>query len=257
MKKAFTLAEVLKQYAFTLAEVLITLGIIGVVAAMTIPTLVNSYQEKQYVTGLQKFNSALQQAVLLWKNDIDCTDDAYTCLTAQNLSDNTIANFDQIAKFMRISQSTSADPNTVDWLPDNILDYYGNTATSNYGNVSHFGLSSGAFLLNDGTTFSMDVDTNGFAILADVNGKKPPNRIGKDIFFLTIGKIKGKDIYYFTQWSNNATGLCTMEASATSCDPNNVDPTVGTGASPTAYVILNNKLPDFKKLSQSVAGFKP
>lgn len=40
--------------AFTLAEVLITLGIIGVVAALTIPTLVNNYRKKQFETGLKK-----------------------------------------------------------------------------------------------------------------------------------------------------------------------------------------------------------
>lgn len=34
--------------AFTLAEVLITLAVIGIVAAMTIPTLINNYQKKDY-----------------------------------------------------------------------------------------------------------------------------------------------------------------------------------------------------------------
>ncbi len=48
--------------AFTLAEVLITLGVIGVVAAMTIPTLVNSYHEKQRITQLKKAYSVLNQA---------------------------------------------------------------------------------------------------------------------------------------------------------------------------------------------------
>ena len=68
---AFTLAEVFSPYynsprkvAFTLAEVLITLGIIGVVAAMTLPTLVANYKEKQRVTQLKKSYSILQQAYL-------------------------------------------------------------------------------------------------------------------------------------------------------------------------------------------------
>lgn len=45
----------LQKKAFTLAEVLITLGIIGVVAAMTLPTLVGEYQKKQTATQLKKF----------------------------------------------------------------------------------------------------------------------------------------------------------------------------------------------------------
>ncbi len=70
-RAAFTLAEVFSPYylsprraAFTLAEVLITLGIIGVVAAMTLPSLVANYKEKQRVTQLKKSYSVLQQAFL-------------------------------------------------------------------------------------------------------------------------------------------------------------------------------------------------
>ena len=44
---------------FTLAEVLITLGIIGVVAAMTMPTLMNSTQGAQYKAAYKKALSAL------------------------------------------------------------------------------------------------------------------------------------------------------------------------------------------------------
>ena len=61
MKKfGFTLAEVFhptgmsKRIAFTLAEVLITLGIIGVVAALTIPTLIQKYEKQVYITQLKK-----------------------------------------------------------------------------------------------------------------------------------------------------------------------------------------------------------
>ena len=43
-----------KKAAFTLAEVLITLGIIGIVAAMTIPTLVSNYQKKVLKTQFTK-----------------------------------------------------------------------------------------------------------------------------------------------------------------------------------------------------------
>ena len=52
-----------KKSAFTLAEVLITLGIIGVVAAMTITTLLAKYQEKQTVTKLKQTYSILSQAI--------------------------------------------------------------------------------------------------------------------------------------------------------------------------------------------------
>ena len=52
-----------KKAAFTLAEVLITLGIIGIVAAMTIPTLVQNYKKKVVETKLVNFYSVMNNAV--------------------------------------------------------------------------------------------------------------------------------------------------------------------------------------------------
>ena len=49
---------IFQHTAFTLAEVLVTLGIIGVVAAMTLPALVQNYKEKATVTQLKKVYSA-------------------------------------------------------------------------------------------------------------------------------------------------------------------------------------------------------
>ena len=49
--------------AFTLAEVLITLGIIGVVAAMTLPTLVQNHKKQTIETRLAKFYSTINQAI--------------------------------------------------------------------------------------------------------------------------------------------------------------------------------------------------
>ena len=55
--------------AFTLAEVLITLGIIGIVAAMTLPTLIGKYQKKQTVTQLKKAYTEISQ--LLKMSELD------------------------------------------------------------------------------------------------------------------------------------------------------------------------------------------
>ena len=54
-----------KRFGFTLAEVLITLGIIGVVAAMTMPTLMNQTNGAQYKAAYKKALSALAQGVTL------------------------------------------------------------------------------------------------------------------------------------------------------------------------------------------------
>ncbi len=54
-----------RQKGFTLAEVLITLGIIGIVAAMTLPSIVGNYKKKEIITRIKKFDSMMSQAVLL------------------------------------------------------------------------------------------------------------------------------------------------------------------------------------------------
>ena len=61
----FTTHNSLKRPAFTLAEVLITLGIIGVVAAMTIPTLMANHRKKVVETKLEKIYSVMNQAINL------------------------------------------------------------------------------------------------------------------------------------------------------------------------------------------------
>lgn len=58
-----------KFKAFTLAEVLVTLGIIGVVSAMTVPTLMQNYQRQSYVTQLHKIYNEFGQAAERYKAD--------------------------------------------------------------------------------------------------------------------------------------------------------------------------------------------
>ncbi len=65
--------------AFTLAEVLITLTIIGVIAAMTIPTLASKYQKHVYVVGLKKAYAELAQAFKMIPLAEDCAAGDYSC----------------------------------------------------------------------------------------------------------------------------------------------------------------------------------
>lgn len=62
---------------FTLAEVLITLGIIGVVAALTMPTLIANYQKTAIKSQFKKSYSVLQQALLKAQADLDYQPECY------------------------------------------------------------------------------------------------------------------------------------------------------------------------------------
>ncbi len=94
----------LKRAAFTLAEVLIALGVIGIVAAMTIPNLVQSYKKKVVETRLVKFYSTINQAISLaeidygnktgWMvDDVDVLWDKYLKPYMKYTKEETINNF--------------------------------------------------------------------------------------------------------------------------------------------------------------------
>ena len=77
-KVAFTLAECAthvalsnnsRKMAFTLAEVLITLGIIGVVAALTLPSLIQEHKKHDTELRLEKFYSVINQAIIMAEAD--------------------------------------------------------------------------------------------------------------------------------------------------------------------------------------------
>ena len=164
--------------AFTLAEVLITLGIIGVVASLTIPTLVNNYRKKQFETGLKKEYSVLLQALDMYKQDNE------TPLKKED-TDQLHAEFkNKIKPYLKI---------LVDCRDDQAGGYKGQcvqdkkytykTYSSNIAKEDLF--DDGQIILNDGSHLLFENMGNGYNVFVsiDVNGyKKLPNKWGEDVF---------------------------------------------------------------------------
>jgi prepilin-type N-terminal cleavage/methylation domain-containing protein len=71
----------IKRFAFTLAEVLIVLGVVGVVAEMTIPTVYMNAEKQSAVAKLQKFYSVMSQAIDLSEIDHGDAINWDTCAT--------------------------------------------------------------------------------------------------------------------------------------------------------------------------------
>ena len=72
--KNFLLTE--KFTAFTLAEVIITIGIIGIVAAMTLPSVITNYRIKQHEAAFKRADALIQQAI---KVDVVHEGQTYHC----------------------------------------------------------------------------------------------------------------------------------------------------------------------------------
>ena len=87
-----------KLKAFTLAEVLITLGIIGLVAALTLPTVMGNYKKKVVVTKMEKFYTTMNQAVKL--SSVENGDTVYWSVEGENLYLNPDATMDWYNKYL-------------------------------------------------------------------------------------------------------------------------------------------------------------
>lgn len=259
--------------AFTLAEVLITLGIIGVVAALTMPSLVNDHRNKQYVVAFKKLYSNFSNAIIMFKADQGCDGiDISTCIEGMGYGDNNCSAFAEVAKKMKYVKMAPDGANAAGWVADASYNYYGDKVSNGYGMVNSTGI--GCFYgLPDGMVLNVDVDTNGFKVFVDTNGRKGPNRMGKDVHTFTVGcgsasadKVAaciatGKDIFPFVHESfpsQITKGLCTMGSFLDdTCDQDNMFPNVSGGASPSAYILINDKLPDYREIASRVSGFKP
>ena len=189
-RNAFTLAEgathVVMSHnigrdAFTLAEVLVTLGVIGVVSALTIPTLVGNYQKKTYITKLNKVYSGIQQAAVKYKNDKNAVNLREAGLTSQA----------EIKNFLQNNFKVVADCGSVVKEPCFSASYNDLNGGSHDTNDSWGAASS--VLLADGTGIIVDypayytqtvdgVTSYHGHMIIDVNGPQGPNIGGRDIF---------------------------------------------------------------------------
>ena len=170
-----------KRYGFTLAEVLITLGIIGVVAAMTMPTLMNSTQGAQYKAAYKKALSALSQAVVL---NVALDDYNFADLDADNY---TLT--DMLSSRMNVVRTETGSNN----IKNGDKDYKVTTTTGTHEGTQgvEIAATNTTLFFNDGIMFSFPTEakncskdnTTGSTTpcygFIDVNGVKAPNKMVK------------------------------------------------------------------------------
>ena len=156
---------------FTLAEVLITLGIIGVVAALTMPSLIQNYKRKEATARLKKFYSTMSQAVMLAEIE-------------QGL---------KVYEWPDISRRyDESDASEVTQMDDDAYNYWNKYFAKH---VKSLKIEKGAYngdthnatavYFADGSkvTFHLGQCVD---LLFDVNGDKKPNELGRDQFKFLI-----------------------------------------------------------------------
>ena len=185
--------------AFTLAEVLITLGIIGVVAAMTMPSLITAKQEKATISTIKKNYSIFANALLMAQND---NGELYTWGITKdadglNLVSSNLKPYLKIIEDCGVGEKSDCAPG------DNgkFKDLTGRKRTEDFSSSDYY-----SFRLNDGTAVAIQLKTKAECISSesncmnfyiDTNGKKYPNTLGKDIFYFNgygNGKLRAAGI---------------------------------------------------------------
>lgn len=183
------------KHSFTLAEVLITLGIIGIVAAMTLPALITNYQKKVSATRLEQTYSMLSQAFLLAQKDHediqywnfgggqDATNGGNFKTATTTFTETYLLPYLKGATslgFMTLSQAGYKKSFTA---------LNGNSLTN--GNLTLADMNYLIDLPNGVTLFlrcnnNSSVTISQIVIYADINSKAKPNMFGRDAFAFTI-----------------------------------------------------------------------
>ena len=148
--------------AFTLAEVLITLGIIGVVAAMTMPSLMQNYKRQQATARIKKFVSVINQALISAENDLGAREDWV------------------------IGEMSNSD-SAYNFLNTYIKPYI---KSADIEKRTLFGMNMATLRFVDGSQMSVKIGAC-YDIWYDINGEKGPNEKGKDIFVFILCKNGG------------------------------------------------------------------
>ncbi len=184
----------MKKYGFTLSEVLITLGIIGIVAAVTMPSLIQNKNDKETVNRLKKVYSSLSQAYLMLSAEygdptnwgIIFANGGTPDIPTEEGTKSSVNLANLFAKHMNIIKNCGAEEGC--FSPDSSV---------------YKRRDVGKILLNDGTALGF-AGLNGECtknrgntkhlsavcawIIVDTNGSRRPNQYGVDIFEFSLTK---------------------------------------------------------------------
>ncbi len=172
---------------FTLAEVLITLGIIGVVAAMTLPDLKLKMDASANITSLKKFYTEFSNATNLLISEYGEPD---SWGLVDNDAESSAAVLDMYKKRLNMTRICLEGDTSCFAFP--VYTYKGVVKITE-NEYSSWQLKS--FVLNNGTTVFFDVNNGNFSVFFDVNGLKKPNRLGEDVFAWAVNG-KGRIVRY-------------------------------------------------------------
>ncbi len=179
-----------RKFGFTLAEVLITLGIIGVVAAMTMPTLIAKIQRNILNNQFKKMYSVLTTAFQKTNFEMDFFNGCYYIQGKGSAADYSGCQdffYNHLSKNLNVAKICDTKAYENGCAPD--YDWSSFPSDGCTGGFTSDGLkSNGAIVLNDGSIIYLS--SYMFPMIAsDINGKKGPNKPGFDVYSYEIYRV--------------------------------------------------------------------
>lgn len=180
-----------KKKAFTLAEVLITLGIIGIIAAMTLPTLVAKYKKLVIETSLKKTYSELQNLV---KISEAANGDWHEWDGSKPITRYVEQYF---APYIHLTRCNSKHQCFIPIPRSPFFGWYNPTATAQPGDLQETNSEFVTYNLNDGRSimfqkeYHPDLNYVTLNIIVDVNGKRGRTVMGQDVFVFSLCNFRG------------------------------------------------------------------
>ena len=221
-----------RRVAFTLAEVLITLGIIGVVAAITLPTLIQNYQKTLWVNQLKKVYSTLNNGVRQMIVDQGCSDITCTNFWNNNFGyvvigdspdDNFVKSFTKTFKLSNVQKLTENNIYAYQLKSIALSDPADEEEEEEDFHYTTFMVGVGG-TSPDGMIMVLGATIGGYVIIVDINGLKKPNQFGRDIFSFEISS-KGLVVPSYSKDARSSSWIQTEEARVQTvndyCNPSN------------------------------------
>ena len=179
----FTSPVSLPKVAFTLAEVLITLGIIGVVAALTLPTVINNIKHKQLETAFKAAYSIFSQAVMNMKRE-----DGEGIKATYSKYDEDLKTYPKYEEF-KVNFYKYSGLKVVgkcNYKGITIRNYNNTAEAKAYNGKVIQPSETGYDLLSNGMCSFVFINASQPMLYVDINGTKGPNLLGHDFFHFII-----------------------------------------------------------------------
>lgn len=217
MKNYFKFCNCDCPTGFTLAEVLITLGIIGVVAAITMPALVANYQKHVTVNRLKETYAKITQVINLAQSDVgqdpegSILNNLLEGADGSTIEDSTEFFVDNyIVPYMKTSKiSKFKSPSSLGFpLYKDLAGKLDSDAYTFYGSNRYVivELANGVIMyIHNGATgvYAENSSQMSIIIFVDINGLKNPNVTGKDLFAMSYYAKSRKLAMLYSNSSNN------------------------------------------------------